>query len=98
MLAVFFALKSFSHIISGKHIKVLVDNTTAVTTINLIGTCHSRVNNQLAHQIWVWCINHNVWLTVVHIPGKQNGEADKESRLSRGEIEWTLQKSLFDLV
>ena len=27
MLAVFFALKSFSHLILGKHIKVLVDNT-----------------------------------------------------------------------
>ena len=96
MLAVFLALKSFSNTISGKHVKLLVDNTTAVTTINQMGTCHSRLNNQLAHQIWLWCIDHRVWLTVTHIPGKQNIEADRESRLSRRETEWALQKPLFN--
>ena len=95
ILAVFFALKSFSNALSGKHIKLMVDNTTAVSTINQMGTCHSRANKQLVHQIWEWCITHNVWPTVVHIPGKQNTEADKESRVSRRETEWTLQKSLF---
>ena len=96
MLAVFLALKSFSNTISGKHVKLMVDNTTAVTTINQMGTCHSWLNNQLAHQIWMWCIDHRIWLTVTHIPGKQNTEADRESRISRRETEWTLQKPLFD--
>lgn len=96
MLAVFLALKSFSNTISGKHVKLMVDNTTAVTTINQMGTCHSWLNNQLAHQIWMWCIDHRIWLTVTHIPGKQNTEADRESRVSRRETEWTLQKPLFD--
>ena len=76
--------------------KLLVDNTTVVTTINQMGTCHSRVNNQLSHQIWLWCIDHSVWLSVAHIPGKQNTEADRESRLPRKEREWTLRKPLFD--
>ena len=71
ILAVFFALKSFSNALLGEHIKLMVDNTTAVSTINQMGTCHSRANNQLVHQIWEWCITHNVWPTVVHIPGKQ---------------------------
>ena len=96
MFAVFLALKSFSNTISGKHVKLLVDNTTAVTTKNQMGTCHSRLNNQLAHQIWLWCVDHRVWLTVTHIPGKQNIEADRESRLSRRETEWALQKPLFN--
>ena len=96
MLAVFLALKSFSNTISGKHVKLMVDNTTAVTTINQMGTCHSWLNNQLAHQIWMWCIDHRIWLTVTHIPGKQNTEADRESRVSQRETEWTLQKPLFD--
>jgi len=78
MLAVFLALKSFSNAISGKHVKLMDDNTAAVSTINQTGTCHSRVINQVAHPIWVWCIDHNVWLTVVHIPGKHNTEADRE--------------------
>ena len=34
MLAVFLALKSFEGTISGKHVKLIVDNTTPVTTIN----------------------------------------------------------------
>ena len=77
MFAVFLALKSFFSVVQNKHVKLLVDNTTAVTTINQMGTCHSRVNNQLSQQIWLWCIDHNVWLTVAHIPGKQNTEADR---------------------
>ena len=95
MLPALFALKSFEGTISGKRVKRMVDNITAVTTINQMGTCHSQANNYLAQQIWEWCIVSNVWLTVVHIPGKENTEADRESRLSRREIEWTLQKSLF---
>jgi hypothetical protein len=39
MLAVLFALKSFSSQVSGKHVKVLMDNTTAVAGINQMGTC-----------------------------------------------------------
>ena len=61
-----------------------------------MGNSHSRVNNQVAHKIWVWCIDHNVWLTVVHIPGKRNTEADREPWLSWRETEWNLQKSLFN--
>jgi len=34
MLAAFLALKFFSSVVQGKHLKLLVDNTTAVTTIN----------------------------------------------------------------
>ena len=41
-------------------------------------------------------MDHNVWLTVAHIPGKENTEADRESRFTRRETEWTLQKPIFD--
>lgn len=77
----------------------MVNNTTAMTMINQIGTCHSGENNHPARQIWEWCISHNVaWLTVVHIPGKQNTQEGEESRLSGKETEWTLQPSLFKAV
>ena len=96
IFAVFPALKSFLSVVQTKHVKLLVNNNIAVTSINQIGTCHSRVNNQLSQQIWSWCIDHNVWLTVAHIPGKQNTEADRESRLTQRDTEWTLQKPIFD--
>ena len=42
----------------------------------------------------MWCTDHVVRLTVAHIPGKQNTEADRESQLPRRETEWTLHKSV----
>ena len=95
MLAVLFALKSFSSHIAHKHVRVLVDNTTAVSNIKHMGTCHSKANNMLVGNIWEWCIAHNVWLTAAHIPGKQNTIADKESRVVRRETEWSLNKVFF---
>ena len=95
ILAAFLALKSFSSAIKGKHVKLQIDNTTAVCSINNMGTCHSVPNNKLVVQIWSWCINNNVWLSAVYIPGKQNIAADRESRVSRRETEWSLNKDIF---
>ena len=50
MLAVFLALKSFEGTISGKHVKLMVHNTTPVTIINQIGTCHSQEHNALQNR------------------------------------------------
>ena len=47
MLAVLFALKSFRTLTHGKHVKVMVDNTTTESTINQMGTCHSPKLNRL---------------------------------------------------
>ena len=98
ILAVLFALQSFSDKVSAKHIKLMVHNTTAVATINQMGTCHSNLNNKLVQQIWEWCILHEVWLTIAHIPGKTNAEADRESRLSGKETEWCLDRSIYNAV
>ncbi|CAB4009578.1 Hypothetical predicted protein [Paramuricea clavata] len=80
---------------AGKHVKLLVDNTMAVFSINNMGTCHSKANNTLVAKIWEWCIINNTWPTVAHIPGKQNTVADRESRR---ETEWSLNKDIFNAV
>ena len=95
MLAVLFALQSFSEKVLAKHIKLMVDNTIAVATINQMGTCHSNLNNKMVQQIWEWCILHGVWQTVAHIPGKSNTEANRESRLSGKETEQCLDRSIY---
>jgi hypothetical protein len=75
---------------------VLIDNTcTAVAGINQMGTCHSRTNHRLACRIWEWCIAHNIWPTAAHIPGIENITADRESRVSRRETEWQLNKRIY---
>ena len=94
--AVLLGLKSFVKVVSDKHVKVLVDNTTAVSCINQMATCHSQDLNCLVINIWEWCINHNVWLTVAHIPGTDNVITDRESRKSRSDTEWSLDSHIFD--
>ena len=71
MFAVVLALKSFAEQISEKHVKVLIENTTAVACINQTGTCDSKLNNRIVYQIWEWYISRNGWITAVYIPGKR---------------------------
>ena len=79
-----------------KCVSILVDNTTTVSCINQMGTCHSKEINSIVRQIWEWCISHSIWITVSHIPGKENTIADRESRKQRRETEWTLDTEIFD--
>ena len=79
-----------------QHVKLMVDNMTAVTILNNMGTSHSWKLNELNKEIWTCCIHRGIWLTVAHIPGKTNVVADRESRQHRREIEWTLHTDLYD--
>ena len=94
--AVFLALQAFSNEVPGKYVSILVDNTTAVSCINQMGTCHSKEINTTIRQVWEWCISHSIWITVSHTPGKENTIADCESRKQRRETEWTLDTQIFD--
>ena len=55
MLAAFFALKSFSDKLKDIHVgrKIVI----AVAYINNMGGSHSKPCNNLATQIWLWCID-----------------------------------------
>ena len=41
----------------------------------------------------VYCINRKVWLSAVHIPGKDNETADYMSRLQNENTEWSWRLS-----
>lgn len=47
MFAVLFALKSFRTLTHGKHVTVMVDNTTTESTINQMDTSHSLKPNKI---------------------------------------------------
>ena len=90
-LAAYFVLKFFIKDVEGKHIKIMIDNTTAVSFINNMGTCHSYpCNSIIGCKIWTPCEENGIWLTAAHIPGKENVTADYESRYSNLETEWML--------
>lgn len=94
LLAVFLTLKSLC---DGKRnivLKVVSDNTTCVSYLNKQGgrkaNCH-----KVSKDIWQWAILRNIWLVAVHLPGKENVEADKLSRVNHGSTEWSLSCHLF---
>ena len=80
--------------VKGGHVKILTDNTCAVTYIRKMGGSKSMKCNEIANSIWNWCIEESVWLTVSHIPGKKNVEADKKSRIFDDHTEWKLNLTL----
>ena len=98
LLAVLYALQSFQAHLEKKHVRVLIDNTTAVSCITNMGTSHSDLCNRITKTIWEWCIAKNIWLSAAHIPGVANVRADQESRKLRDETEWTLNSSVFNRV
>ena len=95
--AVLFALKSFDFG-KGNHIKCLSDNTTAVQTVNHMGTSHSYKCNELVYNIWCELIRNENFITMAHIPGVFNEEADKESRKQATRTEWKLKRCVFESI
>ena len=93
LLAAYFALKSFKTQLVNKHVKLMLDNTTAVAVINHMGTNHSHNCNTMAIKIWNFCYANQIWITACHIPGEYNVIADKESRIFyKQDAEWMLSK------
>ncbi len=80
MLAILLGLQTFGKDKNGSHIRILCDNTTAVNILNHMGTSHSEPCKGMAKMIWEWCISKSIWISIAHIPGKQNLVADYESR------------------
>ncbi len=88
-------LQSFSDTVKNKHVQAYMDNSTAVAYINSMGGTRSPECNELAREIWQWCIVNNVWVSAAHIPGSTNVEADRESRQFNDNIEWMLNPKIF---
>ena len=95
LLAGFLGLQVFCQSLNNTHIRLMIDNTTALTIINHMGTCHSEVLNTLSKKLWLWCISRNIWISAAHIAGKSNQQADLESRQNKTETEWMLNKNSF---
>ena len=94
LLAVLLGLQAYFQDQHDIHVRLMIDNSTAVAVVNHMGTSHSWPLNDLGKQIWDWCISRNIWISSAHIAGKSNTDADLESRKNRSESEWMLDKEL----
>ena len=87
--AVFLSLKCFCSTKTNIHIRLYLDNMVAVYYIDKMGGRIESLNN-LTKDIWQWCIKRDIWLSVCHLPGKVNIEADRLSRSTNIDLEWKL--------
>ena len=90
MMAVWLTLKHFLPQVQGKVILVRSDNTTTCAYINKSGGTRSRDLCQLALEMLGWCIDHQIELRAVHVPGVDNVLADFLSRQRIDPREWGL--------
>lgn len=93
-----FTLKSFCEDPHNLHVSLKIDNVTAITYINNMGASHSKARNIIARQLWLWCIERNIWVTTSHVLGVDNIITDKASREFNDATEWALNPEMFKQV
>ena len=90
-----FGLQRFCNNLHHCHIKLLMDNTSAVHAVNKMGSMKSFELDDLAKELWHWAIAKDIFLTASHIPGRFNVEADEESRKGDQSPEWMLNPQVY---
>ena len=93
MTAILFGLQSLIEQCN-THAKVLCDNTTAVHTMNIMGTSHSLPCDKVVKQIRQFAISKLLWISATHLVGMLHKEADKESRKNELRLEWKLTETI----
>lgn len=93
--AALFGIICFCKNMRNTHVRLMIDNSTAVCYINAFGGTKSQTCNDLAKQIWDWCIERNIWVSAAHIAGVDNVEADRASRVFNDRTEWMLDRNVF---
>ena len=80
LLAVKFSLMSLLHEKHNTHIKIMSDNTTAVTYINEMGVVNHISVMKLQRKFGIGQESKTFWLSAAHIPGRNTVGADETSR------------------
>ena len=95
MMAVWLALKFVCRVTRSKRVLVRCDNSCTVSYLTAMGGIKSTKCNEMAKQIWFWCIERDLWLSATHVPGSEN-KADESSMKFNDRTEWMLDKQIFN--
>jgi len=90
----FLTLQTFADEYEDCHIKMMLDNTTAIACINKFGSTKPKLL-ALCLEIFAWAQNRNLFLSAAYVPGVDNVLADRESRTHNTDIEWQLKPKWF---
>ena len=94
LLAAKIYLKTFVKV-PDAHVKLLPDNTSTAHGINNMHSNKSDMCQSIISKTWAWAEGKNIWITAYYIPGKENYDADAESRKKQTELEWMLNQKIF---
>lgn len=98
LLAIFYGLKCFiTPNLGSCNVLLRVDNITALSYINRMGSIRHKHLNALAQMIWKWCEKKDIWIHACYVSTKEN-LADEGSRKISIETEWELCNSAFALI
>ena len=94
-MAVEIAILAFRRNEHKKHVRLMVDNMTAVSYLQTMGGIKSPECNKLSRNIWKWADVRKMWLSAAHIPGTENCTADTDSREFNDDSEWMVFRFCF---
>ena len=95
LLASFHGLQCFVFNSRSIHVRLAVDNSSAVAYINNMGGVRSPLLDSLSRSIWEWCKLRDVFISAQHIPGKVDTQTDTLSREISSNLEWSLNGEVF---
>lgn len=98
LLAAFFGLRCFAKHLSHCTILCRIDNITAISCINRMGSIRYPNLNAISQKIWHWCEQKNIFIFASYIKSADNTEADKESRSSNFVNEFELNQGIFETI
>ena len=98
LLAASYVLQAFVLNLRDVHVRLKLDNSTAVAYINKMGGIKSPSLNSLSRTLWEWCIERNIIISAQHIPGKENLVADSSSREFSSNLEWWVDIDFFNQI
>ena len=79
-------------------VRVMCDNVTAIAYISNVSGIIREICNNIACNIWNFCTKNKLWVSTAHIPGKDNIEADQQSRILQDATEWKFHEKLFQKI
>ena len=80
LLAAFLALKTLTANSSNISVNLVLDNSTAVSYVNIAGGTKSKALCRISKSIVDWCESRSLSITATHLPGVLNSIADEQSR------------------
>lgn len=97
LLAVKYALLALCQEIRNCHLSIKSDSATVVHYLNSLGGSVKTLF-LFTKEIWLWAAERNVFISAVHVCGKDNIEPDNLSRVFSDSSEWKLHEDVFKKV